>query len=148
MRRSLLSGLYKLMLYGQNLSWQTYLAWGWTAIWQSKQWARGLNFQPLIAEQGLIFLFPLAILGWGQYRHHPKFSASWDLYACPMDEHDLYLHLFWGATEPPFHSGGVIFPFMGRAGLRTRLPHRSYRSPSPLLESRAGENRIEWGLGW
>ncbi len=105
-----------LFSYGQNLSWQTYLAWGWAAIWQSKQGAMWLNFQTLIAVPGLIFLFPLAILGWWQYRHHLLFQLA-GTYTLALWMSMTFIFTYPGVRGALFHSGGVIFPFMGMAGL-------------------------------
>ncbi len=102
--------------YGKDLSLQSYLAWGWGNILQSKLWATSINLQTLIAVIGLIVIFPLALIGWWKLRRHPLFQVS-----------GLYLLLLWlamtlvftfpGPRGALFHSGGAVLPFVFTAAM-------------------------------
>ncbi|HEY83531.1 MAG TPA: glycosyltransferase family 39 protein [Chloroflexi bacterium] len=102
--------------YNKDLSLQSYLAWGWGNILQSKLWAISINLQTLIAVIGLIVIFPLALIGWWKLRRHPLFQLS-----------GLYLLLLWlamtlvftfpGPRGALFHSGGAVLPFVFTAAM-------------------------------
>jgi hypothetical protein len=100
-----------LFSYEQDLSWQSYLAWGWGPILQSKLWALGQNLQHILGEPGMIFALPLAIVGWWQQRKHPLFQIAF-LYLSLLFIIMTFVFTFPGPRGAIFHSGGVLLPFM------------------------------------
>jgi len=102
--------------YGKPLSWQSYAAWGWGPILRSKGQAAWWNFQTLLAVPGMIFLFPLAIIGWWQQRHRAVF-VIFGLYLAMLWLAMTVVFTFPGPRGALFHSSGAILPFMIVAAL-------------------------------
>jgi hypothetical protein len=112
-----------LFSYGQDLSWQSYLAWGLWPIIQSKLTALGLNLQRLLGEQGLIFALPLAVIGWPRFRHHRLFQMAL-FYTVLLFIAMTFVFTFPGPRGSWFHSGGAILPYLftlAVAGLDTTI---------------------------
>jgi hypothetical protein len=105
-----------LFSYGKELTWRTYLDWGWANIWRSKLQALGLNAQTVIAVWGMVFLTPLVIIGWWRLRRRQmlRLAGSYGLL--------LFLVMTFAFTFPGprgglFHSGGALLPFIYTASL-------------------------------
>ena len=105
-----------LFSYNRDLSWQSYLAWGWGPILQSKWWALQQNLQRVLGEMGLIFALPLASIGWWKERHHPLFQIVM-LYFLLLFAAMTLVFTFPGPRGALFHSGGVILPYLFSAAV-------------------------------
>ncbi|MDH7474041.1 MAG: glycosyltransferase family 39 protein [Anaerolineae bacterium] len=97
--------------FGKELSWHTYLAWGWGHILQAKLHAAWVNFQRLWAEDLMIFLLPFAAAGAWRLRHRWEFLPA--LIYAPL----LYAAMTLVFTEPGwrggwFHSSVAFLPFL------------------------------------
>ena len=105
-----------LFSYGRQLSWHTYLAWGWANIWRSKLDALWLNLQTVIAVWGMVFLAPLALIGWWRLRRQRQFQliGSYGLLLCLVM---TFAFTFPGPRGGLFHSGGALLPFAYTAAL-------------------------------
>ncbi|MFH1634069.1 MAG: hypothetical protein ABIG63_08665, partial [Chloroflexota bacterium] len=105
---------------------------GLTAILQARLWALGVNLQRTLAEQGMIFLFPLILLGMWRLRRDPRLRLG---------------GLAWLAT---FGAMTIVFPF---AGARGGLFH-SCAALQPLFWAVTPvglDVLVEWGVrlrGW
>ncbi|GAB4536638.1 MAG: hypothetical protein Kow0063_22400 [Anaerolineae bacterium] len=100
-----------LFSYGRELSLQTYLAWGWANILRSKLDALWLNLQTLLAVLGMVFLAPLAPVGWWRLRWHPLLRlAAW--YGLLLFLAMTFVFTFPGPRGGLFHSGGALLPFI------------------------------------
>ncbi len=100
-----------LFSYGRELSLQTYLAWGWGDILRSKLDALGLNLQTVVAVFCLVFLAPLAVVGWWRLRRHPLYRlAAW--YGLLLFLAMTLVFTFPGPRGGLFHSGGALLPFV------------------------------------
>jgi hypothetical protein len=100
-----------LFSYGRDLSWQSYLAWGVGPILQSKGWALGQNLQHILAEPGMIFALPFAIVGWWQLRRHLLFQTT-ALYLGLLFLVMTLVFTFPGPRGAIFHSAAAALPFM------------------------------------
>ena len=80
------------------LTFEHWWASGLTAILQARLWALGINLQRTLAEQGMIFLFPLILLGMWRLRRDPRLRLG---------------GLAWLAT---FGAMTIVFPFAGARG--------------------------------
>lgn len=97
--------------FGKELSWYTYLAWGWSHILQAKLHAAWVNFQRLWAEDLMIFLLPFAAIGAWRLRRRWEFLPT--LIYIPL----LYIAMTLVFTEPGwrggwFHSSVALLPFL------------------------------------
>jgi hypothetical protein len=100
-----------LFSYGRELSLQTYLAWGWENILGSKLSALWLNAQSVLAVFCMVFLAPLALIGWWRIRRHPLFQlATW--YGALLLVAMTFVFTFPGPRGGLFHSGGALLPFV------------------------------------
>jgi hypothetical protein len=100
-----------LFSYGRQLSLPTYLAWGWANILRSKLDALWLNTQTVVAVFGMVFLAPLACIGWWRLRRHPLFQlAAW--YGALLFAAMTLVFTFPGPRGGLFHSGGALLPFI------------------------------------
>jgi len=92
------------------LTFQNWWSSGITAITQARLWALGINTQRIIAEQGLIFLTPLIILGMWRLRSDPRVQLcfwAWLLTFLVM----TFVFPFAGARGGFFHSNAALQPF-------------------------------------
>ena len=105
-----------LFSYGRELSWHTYLTWGWSNIWRSKLDALWLNTQTAIAVWGLVFLAPLALAGWWRLRRQLLFRMSGG-YGLLLFLTMTFAFTFPGPRGGLFHSGGALLPFIYAAAL-------------------------------
>ena len=97
--------------FGKELSWRTYLAWGWGNILYAKLHAAWINFQRLWAEDLMIFLLPFAAIGAWRLRRRLEFLPA--LIYAPL----LYAAMTLAFTEPGwrggwFHSSVALLPFL------------------------------------
>lgn len=97
--------------FGKELSWRTYLAWGWGNILRAKWRAAWINFQHLWAEDLLIFLLPFAVIGAWRLRRRVEFLPV--LIYTPL----LHAAMTLVFTEPGwrggwFHSSVALLPFL------------------------------------
>jgi len=102
--------------FGKELSWRTYLAWGWDSILRAKLHAAWINFQRLWAEALMIFLLPFAAIGAWRLRRRVEFLPA--LIYVPL----LYATMTLAFTEPGwrggwFHSSTALLPFLYAAAV-------------------------------
>ena len=102
--------------FGKELSWRTYLAWGWGNILYAKLHAAWINFQRLWAEDLMIFLLPFAAIGAWRLRRRLEFLPA--LIYAPL----LYAAMTLAFTEPGwrggwFHSSVALLPFLYAAAI-------------------------------
>jgi hypothetical protein len=100
-----------LYCYGCDLSLQSYLAWGWGNILSSKLSALGVNLQRFLAENCLVFLLPLAIIGFYRLRRRAAFVNSLVYLALIFLAHTLAF-TYPGPRGGFFHASSAILPFL------------------------------------
>jgi hypothetical protein len=93
----------------EQLSLQRWLSSGLSAILDARLWAMSINLQRSIAEQGLIFLTPLILLGLWISRKDRR--IQWGIFAwlCTFFLMTL-IFPFQGARGGFFHSGAALLP--------------------------------------
>jgi len=102
--------------YGRALTPETYLAWGWGNILRSKLDVAADNFMTVVAVDGLIFLFPFALIGLWSLRRR-RLYWPFLLYA-PL----LWLTMTVAFTYPGWrggllHSSAAWLPFLFPAAM-------------------------------
>ncbi|MBN1640044.1 MAG: glycosyltransferase family 39 protein [Anaerolineae bacterium] len=102
--------------YGESLTVQSYLAWGWANIARSKLDALWKNLGQVAFAGWMIYLAPLGAVGVWRLRRRAEMTAVW-LYGVL-----LYLTMSLGFTYPGwrggmFHSLGALLPAMYAAAL-------------------------------
>lgn len=131
-----------LFAYQRSFNLDSYLAWGWGNILQSKLDAVGLALQTFVAINGVVFLVPFILLAWWRLRREPLLRPfNWYFLA-------LYLAMtlvftFPGARGGLLHSSIVVWPFMmalaalglGWAvdGVATKLTHWQPAKSKPIF---------------
>lgn len=105
-----------LFCYHCDLSLHSYLAWGWPNILQSKLVALWTNLQRLVAEDLMIFLLPLAVIGLYRLRRRTPFILATVYLVLIYSVHSLAF-TFPGWRGGFFHSSGVLLPFLHVAGV-------------------------------
>ncbi len=100
-----------LFCYGCDLSFRSYLAWGWGDILRSKLYALGINFQHLMAEGCQVFLFPLVVVGFYRLRHRLSVTLSLIYLLLLYGVHSLAF-TFPGWRGSFFHASGALLPFL------------------------------------
>ncbi|MFZ5916275.1 MAG: glycosyltransferase family 39 protein [Chloroflexota bacterium] len=128
--------------YGQTFTPQTYLDWGWANILRAKLHVAASNLLRVIAEDGLIFLFPFALIGLWSLRRE-RLYWPFLLYA-PL----LWMTMTFAFTYPGWlggllHSSAAWLPFVFPAamvGLDTsiewaaqHLPHWQPQRAGPVF---------------
>jgi hypothetical protein len=109
--------------YGKTLTFDAYITCGWDNILQSKWQALKAIAVRLYAEQGLIFVLPLAIIGCWKYCNEVLFRLAL-LYALLLSVSMSLVFTFPGPRGSWFHSAGVLLPFLyiaAIAGLDTLI---------------------------
>jgi hypothetical protein len=105
-----------LFSYGREMSPQAYLAWGWGNILRSKLNALWLNVQTVLAVFCMVFLAPLALMGWWHLRQNLLLRlAAW--YGTLLFLAMTFVFTFPGPRGGLFHSGGALLPFLFIAAL-------------------------------
>ena len=105
-----------LFCYGCDLSPRSYLAWGWPEILGSKLWAAGMNLERFLAEDGLIFLLPFALIGLYRLRRRLPFLLSLIYLFLIYLTHSLAF-TFPGPRGGFFHASAPMLPFLFTAGM-------------------------------
>jgi 4-amino-4-deoxy-L-arabinose transferase-like glycosyltransferase len=104
-----------LFCYGCDLSLSSYVAWGWGNILHSKLSALWINFQRLLAEDGLIFLFPFILVGLYRLRRRPVFVLSSVYLLLAYLLHSVAF-TFPGPRGGFFHATAAVLLFLFTAG--------------------------------
>jgi hypothetical protein len=104
-----------LFCYGCDLSLNSYVAWGWSNILHSKLNALWINFQRLLAEDGLIFLLPFILVGLYRLRRRPVFVLSSAYLLLAYLLHSVAF-TFPGPRGGFFHATAAVLPFLFTAG--------------------------------
>ena len=104
-----------LFCYGCDLSLSSYVAWGWGNILHSKLNALWINFQRLLAEDGLIFLLPFILVGFYRLRRRPVFILSSVYLLLAYLLHSVAF-TFPGPRGGFFHATAAVLPFLFTAG--------------------------------
>lgn len=102
--------------YGRELSPAAYFAQGWGPILRSKLSVAWTNLVQVIASLGLIYLAPLAALGWWKLRRHGLFQIT-GLYGVLLYLAMTVVFTFPGLRGGLFHSGAALLPFVYAAAL-------------------------------
>jgi hypothetical protein len=105
-----------LFCYKCELSPSSYLAWGWANILRSKLSALWINFQRLLAEEGLVFLLPFAVVGFYRLRRQPSFLLA-SLYLAVIYLAHSLVFTFPGWRGGFFHASSAVLPFLYAAGM-------------------------------
>jgi hypothetical protein len=105
-----------LFCYDCDLSLSSYLTWGGGNILRSKLSALWVNFQRLLAEAGMIFLLPLAILGFYRLRRRLAFLLATVYLVLIYLAHSL-VFTFPGWRGGFFHASSAVLPFLYAAGM-------------------------------
>ena len=116
MRTLWLTNYDDLFSYGKDLSWQTYLSWGWKNIIDAKLWGLWHNLQTLLAVDWVIVLAPFGLIGVWRLRRRALLAPAW-LYGL-----GLYLAMSLGFTFPGvrgamLHSSVALLPFLFAASM-------------------------------
>jgi hypothetical protein len=112
-----------LYCYGCDLSFQSYLAWGWSNILSSKLSAIGVNLQRFLAENCLVFLLPLALVGFYRLRRRLSFVSSLICLLLVYLVHSVAF-TYPGVRGGFFHASSAVLPFLFAAateGLETAV---------------------------
>jgi hypothetical protein len=104
-----------LFCYRCDLSLQSYVDWGWANILRSKAQALGINLQRLVAENGLVFLFPFVLVGLYEQRHRRPQQLSTVFLLLALLAHSLAF-TFPGPRGGFFHASAAALPFFFAAG--------------------------------
>jgi 4-amino-4-deoxy-L-arabinose transferase-like glycosyltransferase len=105
-----------LFCYDCDLSLSSYLAWGWANILRSKLSALWINFQRLLAEEGLVFLLPFALAGFYRLRCRVSFLLA-SLYLGVIYLAHSLIFTFPGWRGGFFHASSAVLPFLYAAGM-------------------------------
>jgi hypothetical protein len=105
-----------LFCYRCDLSLPSYLEWGWGPILRSKLQALGVNLQRLVAENGLVFLFPFVLVGWYHQRRQRTQQLALLLLGLILLAHSLAF-TFPGPRGGFFHASAAVQPFLFAAGV-------------------------------
>jgi hypothetical protein len=102
--------------FGCDLSFRSYVAWGWRNILDSKLSALWINIQRFLAEDCLVFLSPFAVVGFGRLRRRLPFLLALIYLVALYLAHSLIFTLP-GWRGAFFHSSGVLLPFLFAAAM-------------------------------
>ncbi|MBN1977748.1 MAG: hypothetical protein JW918_10130 [Anaerolineae bacterium] len=105
-----------LYCYGCDLSLQSYLAWGWGNILQAKLSALSVNLQRFLGENCLVFLLPLAVIGFYRLRRKPSFPLSLIYLVLVYLAHSLAF-TYPGVRGGFFHASSAVLPFLFAAAM-------------------------------
>lgn len=102
--------------YGCELSFESYLAWGWPNILRSKLWALGMNLQRFLAEDCLVFLLPLLPVGIYRLRRKLPVVLGVAFLLLAFLAHTLAF-TFPGPRGGFFHASAAALPIVMVAGV-------------------------------
>ncbi|MFC1976461.1 hypothetical protein ACFLXQ_08680, partial [Chloroflexota bacterium] len=108
-----------LFSYNRELSARTFFAQDANAILQGRWWVLTINLKTVLAVWGMIFLLPLALVGFWCLRRHLLMQLA-VMYASLLFTAMTLIFAFPGALGGLFHSGAALLPFiyaMGVVGL-------------------------------
>jgi hypothetical protein len=100
-----------LFSYGRELSPRTFFAQGIGPILRGRWWVLTTNLQTVLAVWGMIFLLPLAVLGFWVRRRHRLIQLA-ALYALLLFGVMTLVFAFPGARGGLFHSGAALLPYI------------------------------------
>jgi hypothetical protein len=106
-----LTGYDELFSYGRELSPRTFLAQGFGPILQGRWWVLTTNLQTVLAVWGMIFLLPLAVVGFWIRRRHLLLQLA-AIYALLLFGAMTLIFAFPGARGGLFHSGAALLPYI------------------------------------
>jgi hypothetical protein len=118
-----------LFCYECDLSWHSYLAWGWENILRSKLWALGTNLQRFLAEHCMVALLPLVLAGFYVLRRSVTFALAGLYLVAVFLAHSLAF-TFPGPRGGFFHASSPVLVFLFAAaahGLREAVQWGSRR---------------------
>jgi len=128
--------------YPPGASLDRFLSWGLGNILQSRLSALQINVSRFVAEQGLIILAPLMLIGLWRARRDPLLNGVW-LYALGMHAAMTFVFTFPGTRGGMFHSAAALLPFwmpLGLLGLDTIIDWLARRR-----RWRPGEAKLVFG---
>jgi hypothetical protein len=99
----------ELFSYGRELSAQTFFARGLGSVLQGRWWVLTTNLKTVLAVWGMIFLLPLALVGFWHLRYHLLIQLA-GLYALFLFVTMTLIFAFPGARGGLFHSGTALLP--------------------------------------
>jgi len=105
-----------LFCYDCDLSLRSYMAWGVGNVLRSKLFALWTNLQRFLAEDCLVFLLPLVLIGLYRLRTCLRFALSTIYLLCLYLVHSL-VFTYPGWRGGFFHSSGVLLPYLYAAGI-------------------------------
>lgn len=128
-----------LFCYRCDLSFHSYLAWGWSNILSSKLQALGVNLERFLAEDCLVFMFPLVLIGFYRLRRRPMFILAFAYLSLAYLAHSLAF-TFPGPRGGFFHASAPALPFLlaaGAEGLEVAVDWAGRRRRWNLRQARA-----------
>jgi len=105
-----------LFCYDCDLSPASFLSWGWRNVLRSKLSALWINAQRFLAENCLVFLFPLAAVGFYRLRRLVPFQLALLYLGVVYAVHSLVFTLP-GWRGGFFHASSALFPFLVSAAM-------------------------------
>jgi hypothetical protein len=96
---------------GCELSLRSYLAWGWEGILRSKLWALHINLQRFLAEDCLVFLLPLVLVGFYRLRRERTVMLTAVYLAAAFAVH-TFAFTFPGPRGGFFHASAAALPVL------------------------------------
>jgi hypothetical protein len=96
--------------YSKELTWQSYLAWGWSAILRSKLSAAAHNFMVILGALQF-HLAPLAAIGLWQLRRRREYMPFY-IYAATLYLAMTFIFTFPSTHASMLHSTGALLPFL------------------------------------
>ncbi len=97
--------------YQCDLSLRSFLDWGWSSILTSKLTALWINLQRFLAEDCMVFLFPLVVIGLWRMRRRPPFVLA-IIYGLLLYVVHSLAFTFPGWRGGFFHSTSALLPFL------------------------------------
>jgi hypothetical protein len=108
---NLLSSYAGLFSYNRELSVRTFFAQDINAILQGRWWVLMTNLKTVLAVWGMIFLLPLAFVGFWYLRRYLLMQLA-GVYALMLFIAMTLIFAFPGALGGLFHSGAALLPFI------------------------------------
>jgi 4-amino-4-deoxy-L-arabinose transferase-like glycosyltransferase len=124
--------------YPPGATLDSFLAWGAHSILASRGEALTLNVQRFIAEQGMVILAPLMLIGLWRRRHDALLAGFWP-YGLALHLLMTIIFAFPGPRGGLFHSAAALLPFwaaLGALGLDDVIDWLAQRRRWRALEAR------------